>query len=414
MEILINNKKLFNSLNKIIGVVDRRTVVAANSYFLFRIAGGKLKIYASDGSTEMNSSMNLDLIPDRDVSFTLPARKLYEICRNIEEDEDISIELLSGPSDQNPHSDEEIAGLAMLKTQSFSYKLAMLPHESFATIDDMGSDTDRTSVWVEASEFKQMLQKALASISLLGNASKPYMNGLTLHVQSDNKLRGIALDGLRMSHLEIKHQSKIERNLSIVIPRKTVTELTRVIESNEKEIHLDIGRTYFRIISTDFILITKLIDANVPNQMGVVPNNLKNQFKVSTYSLLAMLTRSMVVLLEKEKLVTLDINSDKLCARAENLEKESLTEFIPIDYSGEDAQIILNATHFRELLMNIDSEKAEIFFADNKTNAMLRDMSKDNDWHVLAPYVHSSEPYDDEDFYDEESLDDDFEDMSNW
>ena len=389
--------------------------MAVYSYFLFRIEGGKLKVYASDGSTEMNASINLDVTPERDVSFTLPARKLHEICRSIDEDENISIELLSDPGEQDPHSSEEIVGLALLTTQSFRYKLAMLPQESFATIDSMGSDTNRTSVWVVASEFKQMLQKALASISLLGNASKPYMNGLTLHVQSDHKLRGIALDGLRMSHLEIKHQSKIEGNRSVVIPRKTVNELTRVIESNDKEIHLDIGNTYLRVISTDFILITKLIDAHVPNQMGAVPNNLKNNFKVSTYNLLAMLTRSMVLLLEKEKLVTLDISSGKLCARAENLEKESLTEDISIDYNGEDAQIILNATHFRELLMNIDSEKTEIFFADNKTNAMLRDTSKDNDWHVLAPYVHSSDAdEDDDEFYEEETLDDDFEDMNNW
>ena len=404
MIISLKNKDLLLGLNKAIGVIDRRSVQTIYSHFLFKAEENKLRLYGSDGNMEMQASIKMERAVESPFSFTLPARKIHEISRNILAEENITIELCE--------EDDEMAAkkgtIAVIKTESFNYKLQTKEPKSFPLISANEDGGEKSSIWMQGSDLRGMLSKTAQSISITGVDGKPYMRGLTLQAQPDQKVTVTAIDGLRMSHAEGRHTHKIEKLRVLVVPRKGVMEIGRVIDAAERveekkeELHIKITDTYLSIISSSYTFITKLVDAHVPNHMGVVPNNLNNQFKFDTDHMLTSLRRSMVVLAEGNKLVSFFIKKGELILFAKNSEDESLTESLETDFIGEEQEIILNANHLYELLQTISSEKTQMCFADERTNVLFKDTDNNGDWHVLAPYVRTEAQNEEEDEEEEE------------
>ena len=402
--IILRNKDLLLGLNKAIGVIDRRSVQTIYSHFLFKAQENKIRLYASDGNMEMQSSVKMEMSLEAPMSFTLPARKLHEICRNIEPDEKVSIELI----DEEDELGNKKGTVAILKTESFNYKLQTKEPTSFPLISANEDESEKSSVWVQGSDLRKMLSKTAQSISITGVDGKPYMRGLTLQAHLDQKITVTAIDGLRMSHVERRHIHKIEKERVLVIPRKGVMEITRIVDASERiedkkeELHIRITNTYLSVISSSYTFITKLVDAHVPNHMGVVPHNLNNHFKFDTDHMLTALRRSMVVLADGNKLVSFFIKKGELVLFAKNSEDESLTESLETDFLGEDQEIILNANHLYDLLQTIEAEKTQMCFADERTNVLFKDTANSGDWHVLAPYVRTETQNGDEEEDEEE------------
>ena len=398
MIIILKNKDLLLGLNKAIGVIDRRSVQTIYSHFLFQAAENKLRLFGSDGNMEMQASIKIERAVEAPFSFTLPARKLHEISRNILPEENVSIELVAEEDD----TASKKSTIAVLKTESFNYKLQTKEPNSFPLISAKEDDGEKSSVWIQGSDLRSMISKTAQSVSIVGVDGKPYMRGLTLQAQPDQKVTATAIDGLRMSHSERRHGHKIDNPRVLVVPRKGIMEIGRVIDAAERieekkeELHIKITDTYLSVISSSYTFITKLVDAHVPNHMGVVPNNLNNQFKFDTDHMLTSLRRSMVVLAEGNKLVNFFIKKGELTLFAKNSEEESLTESLETDFLGEDQEIILNANHLYELLQTIDSEKTQMCFADERTNVLFKDTDNNGDWHVLAPYVRTETQSEDE------------------
>ena len=391
----VDHQKLLRCLTKLIGVVDRRSVPGVYTHFLLRVEEEELYIFASDGNIQLSANLTLKSASQKNVSFTLPARKLYDICRSIDRGDEINIQIFFSESEDG--FDEEMEthhGHAVLMSEGFTYNLGIFSSESFATIENLGADNSRTSIWIPANTIRRNLSKGLPCIAMVD--TQAYMRGVTLQARKNQRLVFITVDGLRMTHLECHHHEKIESDREVIIPRKAVLELSRILEPSDIKIQLDIGQTYLRIISSEFILITKLIDATPPDHMAIVPSNINHRARVDTELLMAMLRRSTIVFSDKQKLIYISFEDGQLTARTENTEKELLQEKIEIDYSGEPVEVILNASHFMELLPSIESEQTEICLADGKTNVLLRDLSKENDWHILAPYIHASIEQEDE------------------
>ncbi len=401
MRLTLKNQELLSGLNKAIGVIDRRSIQTVFAHFLFRAEESKLRLYASDGNMEMHITIKMESLVETAFGFTLPARKLHEICRNIPMSDSVVIEL----EEKEESSQETKSRVATIRTSSFNYKLQTKDPGSFPLITASEQEEEKTSIWIRETDLKEMLLKTSSSISIIGVDGKPYMRGLTIQTQTDQKISATAIDGLRMSHTERHHIHKTDQDRTFVLPRKGVMEISRITEAKEKsddkksELHLRISKTHLSLISPFYTLITKLVDAHTPNHMGVVPNNLNKQFKFDTEHLLTSLRRSMVVLGDRNKLVNLRISKGELTLFAKNSEEESLTETLATDYLEEDREIILNATHLHDLLSTIDSEKTQMCFADERTNVLIKDTDTDGDWHVLAPYVRTEseeEPEEDE------------------
>ena len=79
MKFNIDREKLLPALQMLTSVVDRRQTLPILSNLLFNFQSGSLSITATDMEVEL--VINLDEKFDVSGDITLPARKLFDICR---------------------------------------------------------------------------------------------------------------------------------------------------------------------------------------------------------------------------------------------------------------------------------------------------------------------------------------------
>ena len=92
MQFTIQNAKLTPLLNFVIGVVEKKQVLPILSHVLFSIKNNQLKLTASDLELELVCSAPLDTdVTDAEIS--LPARKLFDICKSLSGESQISFNL---------------------------------------------------------------------------------------------------------------------------------------------------------------------------------------------------------------------------------------------------------------------------------------------------------------------------------
>ena len=97
-----------------------------------------------------------------------------------------------------------------------------------------------------------------------------YLNGLLLEI-SNNKIRAVATDGHRLALDESEIQLEIDDPIQIIVPRKGITELTRLLQDNDSEIEIQISTNHIRVKNENSCFTSKLIDGRFPDYQRVIP-----------------------------------------------------------------------------------------------------------------------------------------------
>ena len=91
MKIATDRYSLLKPLQQVGGVVERRQTLPILANVLINASQGKLEITATDLEVEMKTSAAVEC--DGEIDFTLPARKLIDICRALPEESSIQIDV---------------------------------------------------------------------------------------------------------------------------------------------------------------------------------------------------------------------------------------------------------------------------------------------------------------------------------
>ena len=93
MNINIRRELLLPALQRANGVIEKRQSIPILSNVLFQCDAQQLIITATDTEVEVNTVMSLGT--QEQAKVAIPARKLFDICKELPESSDIKIELSS-------------------------------------------------------------------------------------------------------------------------------------------------------------------------------------------------------------------------------------------------------------------------------------------------------------------------------
>src|SRR3982750_3581037 len=113
----------------------------------------------------------------------------------------------------------------------------------------------------------------------------------------------------------------------VILPRKSVLELVRLLDSNSDEnISVHIGDNHFRVKSPEFVFTSKLINAQYPDYDRLIPRSIENTAVASREALKQALTRASILSNEKFRGIRLQLDHDTLRIVANNPEQEEAEE----------------------------------------------------------------------------------------
>jgi len=198
---------------------------------------------------------------------------------------------------------------------------------------------------------------------------------------SDSGARAIATDGFRLAYADIEQPSGLQGN--VIIPARTVDEITKVLNSGAVEIALDGAQLSLK---TDHTRINaKLMDGTFPDYQRVIPEAFPVTIRLDAETLREAVTR-VAVMADKtaNNRVDLFIKDGTMQITAEGAYGRS-QEAIQVEQQGTDPEIALayNAKYLTDALGPLD-EQLQVSFSGATSPSVLTDP---NDATYLAMVV---------------------------
>lgn len=341
---------LLAPLTATVGVVERRHTLPILSNLLVQKEDGKLTLLATDLELQVRTRLEQDA-KGEDFAITVAARKLFDIVRSLPEETKIKLE----------SKDSQI----VVSSGKSRFTLQTLPAEDFPRMETrVGVGDDINLPQKTLKHLLQLVQFAMASQDI-----RYYLNGMLLVVEGKT-LRVVATDGHRLSFAETMLEQEATPR-EVIIPRKTVQELTKLLGDSDDPVALSIGSNQVTIRLPQTELVTKVIDGKFPDYLRVIPQNQPRQLKAKRQTVMQALQRASILSNEKFRGVRLVMGSNTLGIVCNNNEQEEAADEIEVQYVGEPMDVGFNVTYLLDGLGALGSEEVIFSLADSNSSMLV-------------------------------------------
>jgi len=365
MKLRIEREELQKALQNIQGIVEKKTTMPALNHFLLR-ANKTISILATDLDIAIKGSLRAEVIEKG--SLCIPARKLFEIVKELEED------ILLESTGNN--------WLQVFSGKSI-FKLMGLPEEEYPSLPEQ-AHVDVLNI--NADILKGMIEKTIYAV---GDTDPRYaLNGLLMHFIPKKKaveLKIVGTDGHRLSIITKEIEGKISGEKKLILPKKAAAELNRILE--EKGISITVGlnknHIFFTVDDTEFS--SRLIEGTYPNYEQVIPQGNEKKVMLLRIAFLKALRRISIMSREGTNAVRLDIVQEGLTLSSINPDLGEAREEMAIQYKGEPISIGFNARYLMDALRSMDGDHAKLELQDPLSPALLLETEERGYNCVLMP-----------------------------
>ncbi len=354
---------LLSPLQAVCGIVEKRHTLPILSNVLLQKKSDVLTLLATDIEIQITTSTTAP--SEGDTSVTVGARKLQDILRSLDDKAEVSLVM----------DDKRL----QLKSGKSRFNLQTLPAEDFPRMTI--SDGQSTRLQLTQGQMKRLI--SLVQCAMAQQDIRYYLNGLLL-VAKGSDLIMVATDGHRLAYAsETMGEPLIP--IEVILPRKTVLELSRQLSDNDEVLEIILTPTQARFRFGNVELVSKLIDGKFPDYERVIPQNHGKLISLNRNQLLQSLHRVAILTNEKFRGVRLVLGNDSMKIMSSNADQEDALEDIEVAYNQEALDIGFNVTYLLDVLNNVNVETVELRLADSNSSALFTLPNNDHFKYVVMP-----------------------------
>ena len=184
----------------------------------------------------------------------------------------------------------------------------------------------------------------------------------------------VTTDGHRLAYVERKEVAKngASDTVDTLIPRKTLSELTKLTAGFDAEISLGMDENHIYFQVGPRLLISRMLYGQFPNYEMVMPKNNDKSVEFDSALLNQAIRRVALMSDERSHAIRFHLEPNQLVISSQNAEEGEARETIPADYTGEETDIGFNAQYLQDFLNVIGDGKVAFEFKDGNSQAQLR------------------------------------------
>jgi DNA polymerase-3 subunit beta len=364
--LLIKTKRdtLLAPLQAVAGIVERRHTLPILSNVFLEKKAGRLSFLATDIEIQISTEADCEATGE-DHALTVGARKLQDILRALPDDAEVSLNALERK--------------LQIKSGKSRFNLQTLPADDFPRMAEAGDEAARLSV--PQKTLKRLF--ALVQCAMAQQDIRYYLNGLLLIVDGKT-IKLVATDGHRLAYASAALETELPHQ-EVIVPRKTVVELSKLLADSDDAVALEIGPKQVRFSFSNIVLISKLVDGKYPDYLRVMQVKQDKKVALNRLELMHTLQRAAILTNEKFRGVRCVLSSGSLKIICTNAEQEEAQEELEIAFTGDALDIGFNVGYLLDCLNTVDSGDIEWSFSDANSSSLFTMPGRDEYKYVVMP-----------------------------
>lgn len=369
MKFSIDRSTLLKALSHTQTVVERKSVTPILSNVLLSAEDNRLSISATDLDLSL-----IETIPahvEERGTTTVSAHLLHDIVRKLPDNS--SIEMSEKPD----------TNLLTLKSGKAKFSLPTLDAKDFTNIKTSGLPH---AFVVHSKDLAHLIGSTRFSMST--EEARYYLNGIYFHTKDAEQrpvLRTVATDGHRLALAEMDQPQGAHGMPDVIIPRKTVTEVAKILEEIEGDVHVSLSLTQIIFNFGKALIASRLIDGSFPDYEKVIPHNNHASLTVSRKQLCDVIDRISTIASDKTKGIRIAIEQKNITISASSNNQSMGTEDCDATYNGTPFNTGFNARYLLEVTQQIKSETVEFKLSDDNSPAILKGVGEEEAFYVMMP-----------------------------
>ena len=368
MKFKINRRSFFKILSHLQGIVDKKNSLPILSNILIEAKSKQLTLSSTDMDISIIEKVDCNVLESG--STTINSQILYDIVRKIDENSEIEIISNNGK-------------LLTLRADGSRFSLACLPKEDYPIIDQ---DNSGNNIKINSQILFKLIDKTKFARS--NEETRYFLNGLYFNITNEHEKNIVTLvgtDGHRLAKFSHNIQENIDQVIGVIIPKKTIYELSKLLSENDIEVLISISSNKIVFNIGKIIFISKLIDGSFPDYKRVIPKDNSNTLKINRAALLSAVDRVSTIANEKSPVIKFKLLKNILNLNTVNNESSTASEDLNINYNGDEIEIGFNSKYIMDIVNNLEDDEISIIFKDNTSPIIALENSNSDLVYVLMP-----------------------------
>lgn len=312
---------------------------------------------------EIGITTDLEVQIDTEGEIVVSAKLFGDIIRKLPE-EVVTIE-----------TDERM--VTYITSGNASYQIVGL---SAAEYPDLPKFEETDKIVINGGILKDMIRQTIYAVS--DNTSKPIYTGSLFEIK-DKIMTIVAIDGYRMAIR--KEQIDSDSENSFVIPKKTQSEVLKLITDEEENVEIVIGQRHTLFKVGSFYVISRLIEGQFIDYNSTIPKGTATEAVVNTREISSAVER--MSLLASEKIpspVKCEFSSDEIkltCKTSMGKANDSIRTTI----SGDDVEIGFNNRYLLDAIKNCETDEIRLILNGGLSPMIIKPVKSDDFLYLVVP-----------------------------
>src|SRR2546423_6363779 len=357
MQFVIGRGALQKELSFVQGVVERKNTIPVLANILIESAGeNAIRISGTDLDVTIRCDADAESIKSQG-AICVQARKLFDIARLLPD----------APVSFKKEENEWVT----VECDRSKFRLPGVSKETFPDLPGFKS----TPLKLPASVLRMLIDRTIFAITQ--EEGRYTLSGAKFELDNKN-VKMVTTDGHRLAFVSTTRSNGDNDSLDVLIPRKTLAELTKLSSNFDGDINLgaDANHVYFQVGSR--LLISRLLSGQFPNYEMVMPKNNDRSAIFDRLNLAQAIRRVALMADDRSHAVRLHLSKEQLLISSQNAEEGEARETIGTDFAGDDTEIGFNAQYLQDFLNVVGSDQVNFEFKDGNSQAQLRPSIDEN------------------------------------
>lgn len=352
MKVLCQGNELSDALAKVVKALPVKRNNPILDGIKITAMGDTLTLFATDLELAIEKKINAQVLIEGEI--VVPGKLFADYAKKIVEEQ---VEL-----------DGTTTTKLVIRYLDSELQIKCLSADEYPLIKDV--DTQNSFIILKK-EFKDIIGKVLFDVA--SDDGRASLRGVCLNVKEE-EVEAVASDGYRLATAKavIKNNGIIDK---LVIPTKSITELSRLIDDSDDTITVFVERNYIMVDLFHTKIVTRLISEEFINYEKIIPPTFSTVATVDKKIFENAVDRvSLINRLDKKAYVKIEIKEDCIQLNAHSEDGE-INEKVTTGLQGKDLTIGFNSKYLIDCMRAIDEPFISLNFNSSTAPGVIKSES---------------------------------------